>query len=78
MPNANRWFIASTVCFTRGASISKGEFKQMRAKNEANGAPAPLRLHALMKESTSIELKNLVANTAASHIAPVEIIAHKS
>ena len=50
----------------------------MRAKNEANGAPAPLRLHALMKESTSIELKNLVANTAASHIAPVEIIAHKS
>ena len=52
-------------------------FKQMRAKTEANGGPAPLGLHTLMKESTSIKLKNMVANIAAGYIAPVEIISQK-
>lgn len=53
-------------------------FKQMRAKTEANGGPAPLGLHTLMKESTPIKLKNMVDNIAAGNIAPVEIIAHKN
>jgi ubiquinone/menaquinone biosynthesis C-methylase UbiE len=53
-------------------------FKQMRAKTEANGGPAPLGLHTLMKESTPIKLKNMVDNIAAGYIAPVEIIAHKN
>ncbi len=52
-------------------------FKQMRARTEANGGPAPLGLHTLMKESTSIKLKNMVANIAAGYIAPVEIITQK-
>ncbi len=53
-------------------------FKQMRAKTEADGGPAPLGLHTLMKESTPIKLKNMVDNIAAGYIAPVEIIAHKN
>ena len=53
-------------------------FKQMRAKTEANGGPAPLGLHTLMKESTPNKLKNMVDNIAAGYIAPVEIIAHKN
>lgn len=53
-------------------------FKQMRVKTEANGGPAPLGLHTLMKDSTSIKLKNMVDNIAAGYIAPVEIIAHKN
>ena len=53
-------------------------FKQMRTKTEANGGPAPLGLHTLMKESTPIKLKNMVDNIAAGYIAPVEIIAHKN
>lgn len=53
-------------------------FKQMHAKTEANGGPAPLGLHTLMKESTPIKLKNMVDNIAAGYIAPVEIIAHKN
>jgi ubiquinone/menaquinone biosynthesis C-methylase UbiE len=53
-------------------------FKQMHAKTEANGGPAPLGLHTLMKESTPIKLKNMVENIAAGYIAPVEIIAHKN
>jgi ubiquinone/menaquinone biosynthesis C-methylase UbiE len=53
-------------------------FKQMRAKTEANGGPAPLGLHTLMKKSTPIKHKNMVDNIAAGYIAPVEIIAHKN
>ncbi|OGN96270.1 MAG: methyltransferase [Chloroflexi bacterium RBG_13_50_21] len=52
-------------------------FKQMRAKTEANGGPAPLGLHTLMKESTPIKLKNMLDSIAAGTIAPVEIIAKK-
>ncbi|HKI55191.1 MAG TPA: class I SAM-dependent methyltransferase [Anaerolineales bacterium] len=52
-------------------------FKQMRAKNEANGGPPPLGLHTLMKESTPAKLKNMVDSIAADYIAPVEIIAQK-
>lgn len=53
-------------------------FKLMRAKTETNGGPAPLGLHTLMKDSTSLKLKNMVDNIAAGYIAPVEIIAHKN
>lgn len=52
-------------------------FRQMRAKNEANGGPPPLGLHTLMKESTPAKLKNMVDSIAADYIAPVEIIAQK-
>lgn len=50
-------------------------FKQMKAKNEANGGPPPLGLHTLMQASTPIKLKNMVENIAAENIAPIEIIA---
>jgi ubiquinone/menaquinone biosynthesis C-methylase UbiE len=53
-------------------------FKQMQAKNKANGGPPPLGLHTLMQESTPIKIKNMVDNIAADLIAPVEIIAQKS
>lgn len=53
-------------------------FKQMQAKNKANGGPPPLGLHTLMQESTPIKIKNMVDNIAADLIAPVEIVAQKS
>jgi ubiquinone/menaquinone biosynthesis C-methylase UbiE len=53
-------------------------FRLMKAKSEANGGPAPLGLHTLMKESTPMKLKNMVENIAAGLIAPVEMIAKKS
>lgn len=53
-------------------------FKLMRAKTETDGGPAPLGLHTLMKDSTSLKLKNMVDNIAAGYIAPIEIIAHKN
>ena len=52
-------------------------FKQMKAKNEANGGPPPLGLHTLMQESTPVKLKNMIDNIVADYIAPVEIIAQK-
>ncbi|MEY8211982.1 MAG: class I SAM-dependent methyltransferase [Gammaproteobacteria bacterium] len=52
-------------------------FKQLRAKAEANGAPPPLGLHTLMKESTAGKIKNMIANIAGNLIAPIEIIAKK-
>ena len=52
-------------------------FKQMRAKNEANGGPPPLGLHTLMQESTHVKFKNMIDSIAANYIAPIEIIAQK-
>jgi ubiquinone/menaquinone biosynthesis C-methylase UbiE len=52
-------------------------FKQMRAKNEANGGPPPLGLHTLMKDGTPLKLKNMLDNIVADYIVPVEIIAQK-
>ena len=53
-------------------------FKNLKAKNEANGGPPPLGLHTLMKESTSAKLKNMVDNFVSDFVAPVEIIAFKN
>jgi len=52
-------------------------FKNLREKVEANGGPPPLGLHTLMKESTSVKIKNMIDNIAEGYIAPVEIIARK-
>lgn len=52
-------------------------FKALRAKTEANGGPAPLGLHILMKESTAVKIKNMIDNISADYIAPVEIISKK-
>ncbi|WP_163834849.1 class I SAM-dependent methyltransferase [Spartinivicinus ruber] len=53
-------------------------FRKVLEKTEASGGPPPLGLHTLMKESTSIKIKNMIGNITADYIAPVEIIAHKN
>ena len=53
-------------------------FRKLREKTEASGGPPPLGLHTLMKESTSIKIKNMIGNITADYVAPVEIIAHKN
>jgi len=53
-------------------------FKQMRAKIESDGGPAPLGLHTLMQQSSAIKIKNMSTNIQAGLVAPVEIIAQKS
>ncbi len=53
-------------------------FRKLREKTEASGGPPPLGLHTLMKETTSIKIKNMIDNITADYIAPVEIIAHKN
>ncbi|MBW8010391.1 MAG: methyltransferase domain-containing protein [Chloroflexi bacterium] len=68
--------------FEVSKEVNRGEFaldffKELRAKNEANGGPPPLGLHTLMKESTPAKLKNMIDNIAAEYIAPFEIIAQK-
>jgi ubiquinone/menaquinone biosynthesis C-methylase UbiE len=52
-------------------------FKQLRAKTEANGGPAPLGLHTLMQESTAVKIRNMIDNIANGYISPIEIIAKK-
>ena len=52
-------------------------FKQLKAKTEANGGPAPLGLHTLMQESTPAKIKNMIDNISANLISPNEIIAQK-
>lgn len=52
-------------------------FNHLRKKTEANGGPPPLGLHTLMKESTSVKIKNMIHNISEGYIAPVEIIANK-
>jgi ubiquinone/menaquinone biosynthesis C-methylase UbiE len=54
------------------------DFKEVRAKTEANGGPPPLGAHILMGESSAVKRKNVVENITAGHIAPVEIIAQKN
>ena len=49
-------------------------FKELRAKNEANGGPPLLGLHTLMKETTAVKLKNMIDCIAADYIALVEIV----
>ena len=53
-------------------------FRKLHDKTKASGGPAPLGLHILMKDSTSIKIKNMIDNITAGYIAPVEIIAHKN
>lgn len=52
-------------------------FKQLKAKTEANGGPAPLGLHTLMQSSTPAKIKNMIDNIAADLISPNEIIVQK-
>ena len=52
-------------------------FKQLRAKTEANGGPAPLGLHTLMQETTPAKIKNMIDNIAVDLISPNEIIVKK-
>lgn len=52
-------------------------FKNMKAKNEANGGPPALGLHTLMKDSTPVKLKNMYDGIAANYIMPIEIICQK-
>ena len=52
-------------------------FKQLRAKTEANGGPAPLGLHTLMQETTPAKIKNMIDNIADNLISPNEIIVQK-
>lgn len=52
-------------------------FKQLKAKTEANGGPAPLGLHTLMQETTPEKIKNMIDNIAEDLIAPNEIIVQK-
>ena len=52
-------------------------FKQLKAKTEANGGPAPLGLHTLMQKSTPEKIKNMIDNIVNDLIAPYEIIAQK-
>lgn len=53
-------------------------FRKLREKTEARGGPPPLGLHILMKESTTIKIKNMIDKITDDYIAPVEIIAHKN
>jgi len=53
-------------------------FRRMDKKTEKNGNPSPFGLKTLMRESTAVQLKNMIDSIAADHIAPVEIIAQKS
>lgn len=52
-------------------------FKQLKAKTEANGGPAPLGLHTLMQETTPAKIKNMIDNIAADLITPNEMIVQK-
>lgn len=52
-------------------------FKKMRAKKEANGAPAPLGLHTLMESNTAVMVKNMIGGIAGDVIAPVELLVRK-
>lgn len=52
-------------------------FKQLKAKTEANGGPAPLGLHTLMQKTTPVKIKNMIDNIAADLISPNEIIVQK-
>lgn len=52
-------------------------FRLLREKTESISSPPPLGLHTLMKESTSIKLKNMIENILANYIVPVEIVAQK-
>jgi hypothetical protein len=52
-------------------------FNQVRAQTKANGGPAPLSLHILMQESTSLKIKNMINGLLRGLIDPVEIIVQK-
>jgi len=52
-------------------------FKRLREKLESSGGPSPLGLHTLMKESTTVKIKNMIRNITEEYLAPVEIIAQK-
>lgn len=52
-------------------------FKAQREKTEAQSGQSPLGLHTLMQDTTTTKIKNMVQGIAASHIAPVEMIAYK-
>ena len=52
-------------------------FRKLREKAEASDGPPSLGLHTLMKESTSIKVKNMINNITADYIAPVEIVVQK-
>lgn len=49
-------------------------FARVFAALEQNGAPSPLGIHLLMRETAGEKLKNYVANVEAERITPVEMI----
>jgi len=52
-------------------------FKRLREKVESGSGLSPLGLHTLMKESTTVKIKNMIRNITEEYLAPVEIIAQK-
>jgi len=52
-------------------------FEKLREKTKANGGPAPLGLHTLMRGSTADKVRNMIGNISSGYIAPIEIIAQK-
>jgi hypothetical protein len=53
-------------------------FRKLNERIEQSGAPPPLGLHTLMKESATIKITNMVDNIKNGYIAPVEMIVHKN
>ncbi len=53
-------------------------FKRIRKKTERNGNPLPLGLKTLMRERTTVQVKNMIDSITADLIAPVEIISQKT
>jgi ubiquinone/menaquinone biosynthesis C-methylase UbiE len=52
-------------------------FEQLRAKTAAASGPPPLGLHILMGGSAAIKVQNMIENTSAGRIAPIELISRK-
>ena len=53
-------------------------FERMAAQTQQAGGPPPLGLHLVMGQTARLKFANLVANLAAGHVAPIELIARKS
>lgn len=60
------------------ADFALSFFDQLRAKTAGASGPPPLGLHLLMGASTPVKLQNMVENTVAGRISPVELIAQKA
>lgn len=52
-------------------------FENLRAKQEAAGAPPPLGLHQVMGGDAKVKMANLLENLKAGRLGPCEIIARK-